>query len=490
MARLEFTPDQIDERIMFDPEMQKLAIDDPTEFDSQFAQIYRSFGYKPDGTPLGKVQKAFGNVARMTGIPEGVVKGVASAIIPTATTIGGAAAGALAGGVGAPLGAASGAVAGEFANYGLGITEEPPTVGDLGLAAGFSLAGPLASRAKSGFASFAKKLPGAGLTTHPLAAETLKKNVQHMRIDREDVDMLRGLLEHVPDFKAQIPMVRERLQQELNTATRSLKPDNAYIKELNDLTKRLTDKPYVSFKELMSTEKDLIASGSEAPQAVWSKLSGVLINDLKEQAMNPKLSASTRDKIKTGVEQFEMYSIFNKRYHANETLDNVLKRSITQVEGADDMVRFNKQTFIKEMKHNKSLNETFEPTEIKAMEDAINDIGYLAAPPGAGMNKAGGSIHAGVGGALGLAGYAMGGYAGMLVAGIGVVELLRMGVSSETGRRVIKHLATEGKGRINPIELNTLLGKAIAGMSAGTVAGVSGMAEKPVPGVNAFPNQE
>lgn len=474
MARLEFTPDQIDERIKTDPEMIQLAQEDPTEFEAQHAKLYRSFGYKPDGSPLGRVQKAFGEVSRQTGIPEGVVKGVASAVIPTALTIGGAVAGGAAGGVGAPLGAATGAVAGEFANYGLGITEEPPTYADLGIAGGSSLLGPLASRAKASINPILKRMPGAGLTTHPMAAEALEKQIGHMKIDKADVDMLRGLLENVPDFKTQIPNVRAVLQSELNMAARSQKPDQPYIRELNDLTKRLSSKTHLSFKELMATEKDFIKSGSADSQAVWSRLSGVLIQDLEEQAKNPKLTAATRDKISEGVQQFKMYSAFNKRHQANEVLDTVFNRSVTKVEGGDDMVRFNKQTFIKEMRTNKRLKAVFEPSEIKAMEDAVADIGYLAAPPGGGMNKAGGSIHAGIGGALGLAGYAMGGYTGMLVAGLGVTELLRLATSSELGRRTIKYMAKEGKGRINVIELDNTLGKVFAGMSAGAVAGVSG----------------
>lgn len=485
----EFTPDQIDERIKSDPEMIHLAKEDPTEFEAEHTRMYRTFGYKPDGSPLGKVQKAFGATARTTGVPEGIIKGVASAVLPTALTVGGAAAGAMAGGAGAPFGAAGGAVAGEFANYGLGITEEAPTPLDLGIAAGSSLAGPFASRVKAGLYSGAKRLPGAGLTTHPLAAEVLEKHIQHMRISAEDVSMLRGLMDKVPDFKTQIPMVRERLKTELDMATRSLKPDEPYIKELNKFTASLADKQHVSFKQLMATEKDLIASGAEAPRAVWNKLSGVLIDDMEAQAKNPNLTAATRAKIAEGVQSFKMYSAFNKRFQANDTLDGILNRSITKVEGGDDMVRFNKQTFLKEMKK-KGLTDNFEATEIKAMEDAIQDIGFLASPPGGGLNKAGSSIHAGVGGALGMAGYAMGGYTGMLVAGLGVSELLRLSVSSETGRRVLKHMATTGKGRIDVLELNSMLGKAIAGMSAGTVAGVSGSGpSNPVPGIN-MPVQE
>lgn len=489
MALLEFTPDQIDERIKNDPEMIELAKNDPTEFDVQHASLYRSFGYKPDGSPLGKVQKAFGKASRATGISEGVIKGVASAVIPTATTIGGAMAGARGGPGGVVVGAAAGAVAGEFANFGLGITEEPPTPVDLGIAAGSSLLGPLASRTKVGIGKLVQRLPGAGLTKHPLAAEVLEKNIQHMRIDAEDVNMLRGLLDKVPAFKMEIPMVRARLKDELNMATRSLKPDESYINELNKLTKALGNKQFVSFKELMATEKDMIASGSENPGAVWSKLSGVLIDDMEAQLKNPKLTQETRNSIAEGVQSFKMYSAFNKRYQANSTLDDVLNRSITKVDGGDDMVRFNKKQFIKEMRNNKKLNATFEQTEIKDMEAAIENLGYLGAPPGGELSATGMRIHGGAGGILGLVGYAAGGYTGMLIGGIGVTTLLRLGVSSETGRRVVRYLATTGKGRIDVLELNTMLGKAVAGMSAGTVAGVSGAAN-PVPGVHAFQTEE
>ena len=487
MARLEFTPTQIDERIKADPEMIGLAKDDPDEFEAQHAQLYRSFGYRPDGSPLGKVQKVFGETSRATGIPEGVIKGVASAVLPTALTIGGAVGGAaVSGGIGAPFGAAGGAVAGEFANYGLGITEEPPTPFDIGVAAGTSLLGPLGSRAKAGLGPLLKRMPGAGMEMHPLAAGVFKKHIQHMRIDAEDVTTLRGLIDQVPDFHVKIPITRDILGKELEAVSRSLKPDTAYIKELEKIQDRFADQPFLSFKELMATEKDLILSGSESAHAVWSKLSGTLIDDLDKQALNPKLSKATRNKIAEGVQSFKMYSAFNKRFRANTELDNIVKRVVTEIDG-DELVRFNSKTFVKELEHNKVLKSTFEPTEIADMKAAIKDLGYLAAPPGSGVNQVGRSIHAGAGGALGLIGYSLGGYQGMLIAGLGVAELIRVAISSQTGRNVVRYMATQGKGRVNAIELDRVLGQVIAGSLAGAGAGLRGSEPE---SIHPFPNQE
>jgi len=489
MARLEFTPDQIDERIMNDPEMRTLAENDPTEFEEEHARLYRAFGYNKHGQPLRAAQKAMGHVSRMTGIPESIVQGTAAAVIPTVTTIGGAVAGGMAGGVGMPAGAMAGAIAGELANYGLGITEDAPTPVDLGLSAGLSVAGPLASRAKVGIAKGIQRLPSAGLTTHPLAAETLERRIASMRIPKEDVDMLRGLLDNVKDFRIKLPMTQAALKSELDTVTRSLKPDDPYIRELNAFTKALANKPNVSFKELMSTEKDLIAAGSENTTGIWKKLSGVLINDMEAQLQNPNLSKATKAKVSEGLEAFKMYSVFNKRHHAGTTLDKIVERSVTHVDGGDDMVRFNKKQFLKEMKNNKTLHNVFEPTEIKAMEDAIENIGYLAAPPGGYKQQIG--AHAGAAGLLGTAGYMAGGYTGMLIGGVGVTGLISLALSSETGRRVVRHMATTGKGRLDVLELNSMLGKALAGTMVGTKAGVQ-RAENidPVPGINAFPNME
>ena len=75
----------------------------------------------------------------------------------------------------------------------------------------------------------------------------------------------------------------------------------------------------------------------------------------------------------------------------------------------------------------------------------------------------------------------------MLIAGLGVAELIRVAISSQTGRNVVRYMATQGKGRVNAIELDRVLGQVIAGSLAGAGAGLRGSEPE---SIHPFPNQE
>ena len=478
----DYTVEQLNTRIKQDPEMTQLFKDDPTEFESRANDIYKRFGYNPDGTPLSSAMKGIGKVSRATGIPEGIVQGVANIPIPLATTIAGAAAGSFAPGPGTLIGASVGSMAGEEINYQLGLRDKP-SASDLTIAAGAPAIGPLASRLKGPLSSVIQSLPGAGKTMHNLAHETLKKNLKYMEVSREEVQMMRGLFKNIPDFRTDVPMLRATIKQELDEVTKSLKPDTAYIKQLNELTRNLSSQKNISFKNLMSTEADFNKMKDAAPGDVWGKLAGTLITDLEQQAQNPLLSASTRGKILQGVESFKNYIAVNNRFKGQETLTKFLESSTTRVD--DGLIRFNKKAFLKQIESDNKLTQTFEATELADIKKSIADLGYIGAAP---QGFTSGAVHTGSLGVAGLAGYAVAGVSGV-IATTAVLASLRLALGSEMGRRAITHLAKKGHGTIQSVELKEMMGKITAGMSAGAVAGVSGGGTNPA-SIQPFPNQE
>ena len=153
----EYSLDQIDKRIDEDPEMQHLAQHDETAFLTKHAEIYKSFGYNPDGSPLRRAKKIIGKVAEHTGIPEDVVQFGASSIRPAIGTAAGMAAGAAGGPVGMAIGGAGGSVLGEAGNSLLGINP-PMDKADFAMAAGAPLVGPGIAKAAPATISTLKRV--------------------------------------------------------------------------------------------------------------------------------------------------------------------------------------------------------------------------------------------------------------------------------------------------------------------------------------------
>lgn len=431
---------------------------------------------------MSTAMKGIHGISKVTGIPKDVIQGVANVPIPLATTLGGAAIGALSpvpGG--AVTGAIAGSVGGELANYGLGLRDKPSAT-DLGVAAGAPLLGPLASRAKSGLSNLGQALPGAGKHMHNLAAETIAKQAGYMEVTDDMVKFMRQNFKNVDSFKTDVPMLRAHVAQELNDVTKSLSPDNGYIKKLNEVTKNLSQRKTISFEQLMATEKSFIDMGSEDPGGVWRKLSGTIVDDLQAQANNTNLTQATRTKIQKGVDAYTQYVAVNKRAQGQKALDSFLNASVTQLD--DGLVRFNKPAFLKQL--NKPGMSVFEPTELDAMKKAIADLGYIGPSP---QSFTSGITHTGSLGIAGLAGYSMHGVSGVIAAA-GVVAALRVGLGTQYGRKAIEFLAKKGHGKIDAAELHSILGQITAGANAGAVAGVSGMGTQPSSGAKPFTNQE
>ena len=104
------------------------------------------------------------------------------------------------------------------------------------------------------------------------------------------------------------------------------------------------------------------------------------------------------------------------------------------------------------------------------MKDAILDLGYISKPPQGGQDAVNLAKRYGAGGMIGwMAGGPMG-----ALAGAGVEEIIRKGITSPKGREIVKYMAKQGRGHINAMELDQMLGKAVGGMSAGLVPGVTG----------------
>lgn len=476
----EFTPSQIDKRIQSDPEMQDLAKTDETEFLSRHEQIYNEFGYNADGSPLSTAMKGIQKVSKFTGIPKDVVQGAANMPIPAALTAAGVAVGSAAPGPVQAILGATGSVLGEHINYQLGLRDKPGDI-DNAMAAGAPLLGPLVSRSKSVLSDIGQGLPGAGKHMHNLAAEAIAKQAGHMEVTDDMVNFMRQNFKTVPSFKVDVPNVRAHVAQEISDVTKSLTPDEPYIKKLNILQKSLSQDKSFSFEKLMATEKSFIQNGAEDPHGVWKKLSGVLVSDLQAQAKNPALTPATRAKIQQGVDAYTQFVAVNKRKQGQDALNKFLGAPvITQLD--DGMARFNKVAFLKQL-DSKGMS-VFEPSEIADMKKAVSNLGYIGAAPQSFTSNV---THTGSLGLAGLAGYSVGGVQGVIAA-TALVGTLRAALGSEYGRKAVEFLAKKGHGKIDQLELKTMLGQITAGANAGMVAGVSGRGTQT--GTTPFQNEQ
>jgi hypothetical protein len=474
----EFTPDQIDARIEADPQMKKLAQNDPTAFLAQHTKMYHVFGYRPDGTPLPMAQKAIGNIARTTGLPEGLVHGIAAAPLPILGTMAGMAVGSPGGAVGAAIGASGGSVLGEAGNSLLGITD-PMSTADIGIAAAAPVAGLGIGRAVPAAIKIGKRLlPGVGAGLNELAGETLTAKLNSMRVTKADVDAMRGILSTAEDFKIDVPLTRALFQSESGTigrqAAAGIPETTTYLKELNTQIKNLGTTGKVSFKDLMTLEQGFNRIKGGRPDELWGKASGLIVDDMEAALSNPALTTATKTKVQEGLTAFKSFIATNRKYQADESLTSILKTVVKEVPGESNMVMFDQKAFKTQLKNNQVLNKAFNPVEIAAIKDSVADLGYISKPPSIGGDVLSLGKRYGAGGILGGLGAHMMGGSAMVGAPVGmaVEEVIRKAVSSESGRRIVKYLAKTGRGQINMLELNSMLGKATAGVMAG-VAGIN-----------------
>jgi hypothetical protein len=495
---MDYTPDEIDARIQADPEMQQLAQDDETEFLSRHAEIYKEFGYKPDGTPIRTAQKMVSKASKALGIPEDIGHAAAALPLPMAATFAGTIAGSPGGPAGALVGASGGSVLGEAANSLLGITD-PMTKTDMGIAAAAPLAGLAVGRAGAGAAGLAKRLlPGSGAGLNEYAAEQFAKKLSSMRVTAADVDAARAGMSLAKDFKVPVPNLQKLFADEsasiAQQASKGIPGTDSYLKDLNkiiaenpELNSLLTQSS-MNFKDLMTLEKGFNSLKGERPGEVWAAASGKIIDEIEAMASNTKLHPATKAKAAEGLDAFKKFIAVNNKFKADETLVDMFKpggKVVKTVAGDTNLVLFDQKAFKDQLANNKILKKAFSPAEIQEMRESVTDIGYISRPP---SNSADAMNLAKRYGAGGMAGWMIAGPTGAF-AGAGLEELIRKAVTSEPGRKAMKYLAVKGRGKIDGLELQTMLGKIVAGASAGVVPGVTGRGSDPL-STQPFANEE
>ena len=480
----EYTPDQIDARIMKDPDMQDLADKDPTQFETTVNQLYHQFGYGPDRKELPTAQKLFGKISRSNGIPESTVQGAAAVPLPAIGTI----AGALATPFAPMAGAAVGSLAGEEANAQLGITE-PMTTSSRALALLSPLAGPAISRTKEFMAKHVSAIPGAGAGMHDIAGETMDKAFNLARVSPAQVAASRIALGAVPSFRIKIPQTQQLFKDEMNLAFKQseklgLPGADADLKTMTEIYNKLTTASSLSFKDLMVFENGLNKLKRTSGDPIWKRAAGTIIDDLEKASTDPALAQTSRDKAAKGLAAFRNVVHLSKQSAANEALDSITNKVFQPVAGNTLLNQFNKKLFLKELKTNQALKDAYTPDELKNMSDAVDNLGWLANPSANPIQNPLGFV--GRSGPLAAVGYAAGGQSGAML-GFGAASVLSTALSTDKGRQIVKYLATNGKGRINGLELKSMIGQVMAGASAGTAAALQAPTEE---STNAFPNQE
>ena len=482
----EFTPAQIDKKIESDPEMKRLAKDDETEFLSQHAKIYREFGYQPDGTPLRTAQKAIKGISKFTGLPEEAVRIGAATPLAVGGTIAGATVGAAGGPGGAIIGAAGGSILGEAANSLLGINE-PMSTTDFGIAGGAALVPTAISKTIPGLIKAGKyTLPGVGAGLNELAGERFATALKSLRVTPQHVDDARAAMGLVTDFKVETPKLKALLQSESKDVARQEVlgvPSTGHLKDLNNQIEALSQHGSLSFRDIMTLEKGFGRIKDTKSEAVWAKAAGVLIEDLEFAVTNPKLSGATKAKAAQGLNAFKQFIATNNKMKADDDMVSLLGRVVKPTTGDPNLVQIDRKMLMHGIEKMENITKAYTPAEIQSMKDVVTDLGYISKPPSTGGDAVNLAKRYGVGGMIGwMTAGPMGAFAGA-----GVEELMRKGITTETGRRIVKYLAKEGRGTINSLELEHMLGKAAAGVSA-AVPGVTGMGS-PL-GTQSFENQE
>ena len=463
---MEFSIEQIDKKIKSDLDMRKLALDDPTEFDTRVAQIYKEFGYREDGSPIPAAQRAFTKVEKATGIPAGVTQAVAALPIPLATTALGATAGVLGGPPAAFAGMAGGSLLGEEVNAALGITE-PLSTGEKALALGAPLLGPAAMRAKGLGKSVLQHLPGSQAGVHELASETFEESLKKMRVTEAQVTTARNFANQAPNVRIELPGLRALLNQEKeNVLQRSEFPGmEKYAEVLHGFLDELSHGP-MSMKKILAWEKGANLQKLSNPNEVWGKMAGTIISDMEAAVMNPKLSAASRQKIGDSVAAFKTMVQVSRKYKADEALDGVLKRVVTPLADDPSLLSFNKKQFVRELKNNDTLKSVFSTREIEDMREAVEGIGYVSKNVSHLLQKYSTAGAVMTGGA-----YASGVPVGGFIPAVLITnEIIRKSLMSDMGRKVIKYLSKQGQGKLNLADLDSILGQITAGVGTGGAA--------------------
>src|SRR5207245_930462 len=152
--------------------------------------------------------------------------------------------------------------------------------------------------------------PGAGAGLNELAAETLAKSAQGLRVTKEQVGAARlgmSMVAEKNNFVMPVPKLKAILQNEskdvANQSLQSIPGSDTYLKALNKVISQSDVKSgNVSFKDLLTLEQGFNRIKDEKTSEVWAAASGALIDDLEAATMNPKISKMTRDKMQAGLD--------------------------------------------------------------------------------------------------------------------------------------------------------------------------------------------
>lgn len=478
---MEYTVDQIKDRIKKDPEMITLAQDDPTEFKTRATEIYERFGYNSDGKPMPTVRKAIRAGSRAIGIPEAVGEGIVAMPLPIAGGIAGAAVGAgstksIKGGV---AGAVAGSVLGELGNTALGITE-PSSLQDLAVTGGSALVGPGLGRLGSGLVKLGKRIiPGMGAGLNEFAGQELVGMLKKMRVTRDDVDLFRKQLGNIKDFDIPIPELKKLLVgQSKETAVLVQRGSRSQSGYENRLASYLQSNPEINkgkigSKQLMELEHAFNLEKGEFPHEAWGLASKTIVDEMETALSNPKLTARTKGKIQDALTKYKDYITVNRKFHADEAITKAMKIDgsiLKSVSGDPDLVRFDSLAFKKFINNDPAFTKAFPMEERQAIADAIKDLGYISKPPSGNIDAVNLAKRYGVGGTLGwLAAGPMGAFGGAAIE-----EGVRKMVTSESGRAAVRYLAKKNRGRIDMLEVDRLSGQIAAGAGAGTIPGLTG----------------
>ena len=208
---------------------------------------------------------------------------------------------------------------------------------------------------------------------------------------------------------------------------------------------------------------------------MWGAASGKIIGEMETALQNPRLTARTRDKIQDGLTRFKGFIAVNNKYKADESLLKAVRVDgpiIKAIPGDNGLVRFDKKAMNKFFETDASIKKAFNATEIQEMKDAVLDLGYISSPPTNSITAGNAIQRFGAGGTLG---WALGGGTSGALVGVAIEETFRQAMMSKTGRDITKYLAKKGKGKIDALELKSMMGQAVAGASAGVVPGVTGL---------------
>jgi hypothetical protein len=490
------TPEEIKSFVVGNPIAADMLERDEAQFDDTMANLYRHYGYDPEGNELSKAQKGIRKVSEATGIPEWLTTAAAASVVPTITTAAGAIGGmAVSGPVGGYVGAVAGSLGGEQLNVEMGITDPMDAV-DVGIAAGAPLV-PVAGRvAKETGKRVLKHLPGAGVGMHQAALDTAVANAAKFGATKEGVTTAWDAVSNLPAYRQEMPKLAKLLQDEgvkLSelTAISPTLADTKYGKQVKGILNTLQEVGTINNKQIGALQHFFNKEKIDNPGSVWAKASGVLMDDLEDFATAGKYAPEAS----ATVMGLQKATQMTKRLHASEDMDKLLAR-VTSEKLSDGVTKFNRDAFVKGLREEgkKGYDRVFErgfgADDVNKMITAVKDLGYIAPMPTESISTIGremlpfASIGAGAAAITGSSAYMP-----IMAAGVVIGATIKKILTTETGRNWVARLAKEQGGRVSALQLSEM-SMALAGGTSGAAIGAMVGAKREPSGTSAFPMEE